>query len=145
MCGDLRLRRGVRAVVLDGDDRVLLLRFEFVSRLHEVAGLWATPGGAVEEGEGELDALGRELAKEVGLREPEISPLIWTRTHVAPMATGRGASLPAHHEPVPTGHEIVFLPRKSSPVRSRRRPRYSKPTSSMWVSTSGLSWPVSMS
>lgn len=64
------------------------MRFEFVPPLHDVAGLWATPGGGVEEGEDERDALGRELAEEVGLRGPEIGPLIWTRTHVAPIATG---------------------------------------------------------
>lgn len=88
MAGELRLRRGVRAVVLDDHDRVLLVRFEFTSRPREVSGLWATPGGGVEDGEHDRQALTRELAEEVGLHHPEIGPLIWKRTHVAPLSTG---------------------------------------------------------
>jgi 8-oxo-dGTP diphosphatase len=67
---------------------VLLVRFEFSPPLRGVAGLWATPGGGVEDGEDERQALARELREEVGLHLPEIGPLIWTRTHVAPMSTG---------------------------------------------------------
>ncbi|HEX2427771.1 MAG TPA: NUDIX domain-containing protein [Gaiellaceae bacterium] len=36
----LRLRDAVRAVVVDPDERVLLVRFEFPNRTG-----WATPGG----------------------------------------------------------------------------------------------------
>ncbi|HKA84606.1 MAG TPA: NUDIX domain-containing protein [Acidimicrobiales bacterium] len=88
MAGELRLRRGVRAVVLDDHDRVLLVHFEFARPPHEVAELWATPGGGVEDGEDDRGALARELAEEVGLHNPGIGPMIWTRTHVAPMSTG---------------------------------------------------------
>lgn len=88
MTGELRLRRGVRAVVLDDHDRVLLVHFAFARPPGEVAELWATPGGGIEDGEDDRHALARELAEEVGLHEPEIGPLIWTRTHVAPMSTG---------------------------------------------------------
>ena len=88
MAGELWLRRGVRAVVLDDRARVLLVRFEFSSSPAEAAGLWATPGGGVEDGEHDLQALTRELVEEVGLHHPEIGPRIWTRTHVAPMSTG---------------------------------------------------------
>src|SRR5262245_50878496 len=62
MAGELRLRRGVRAVVLDDHDRVLLVHFEFARPPHEVAELWATPGGGVEDGEDDRGALARELA-----------------------------------------------------------------------------------
>ncbi|HYZ99186.1 MAG TPA: NUDIX domain-containing protein [Acidimicrobiales bacterium] len=82
------LRQGARAVILDDRDRVLLVRFEFTRPMHGVAGLWAAPGGGVEDGEDDRRALTRELAEEVGLDDPVIGPLIWTRTHVLPMSTG---------------------------------------------------------
>jgi ADP-ribose pyrophosphatase YjhB (NUDIX family) len=43
---ELRIREAVRAVVLDPDDRVLLVRLEFP---HWTG--WAMPGGGVDEGE----------------------------------------------------------------------------------------------
>jgi 8-oxo-dGTP diphosphatase len=69
-------RRGVRALILDPANRVLLVRF------HDGLGdWWATPGGGVDPGESDLVALTRELAEEVGLTELELGPLIWTREH----------------------------------------------------------------
>jgi 8-oxo-dGTP diphosphatase len=55
----LSLRRAVRAVVLDEDDRVLLCRLA----IPEPAGtvVWVTPGGGVERGETPFAALRREL------------------------------------------------------------------------------------
>jgi 8-oxo-dGTP diphosphatase len=85
---ELRLRRGVRAVVVDDRDRVLLVRFEFAEPLDGVRVIWATPGGGVEDGEDDREALTRELAEEVGRPDPTIGPAIWTRTHVMPLATG---------------------------------------------------------
>ncbi len=72
----LPLRNGVRALVLDPDGRVLMVRFE-----DAFGSWWSTPGGGVEAGETDEHALERELAEEVGLREYELGPLIWTRTH----------------------------------------------------------------
>jgi len=83
MTKGLRIRRAVRAVVLDPADRVLLVRFEFP---HVV--LWAAPGGGLEPGEHPHDALRRELIEETGLVDPEIGPVIWTRTHVFPFLDG---------------------------------------------------------
>jgi 8-oxo-dGTP diphosphatase len=73
----LSLRDAVRAVVLDPDDRVLLVRFEFP---HAV--LWAPPGGGVDAGESDEEALRRELREELGLVRFELGPCVWVREHV---------------------------------------------------------------
>jgi ADP-ribose pyrophosphatase YjhB (NUDIX family) len=82
---DLRLRIAARAVVVDEGERVLLVMFDFGDR----GAVWATPGGGIEEGEDDERALRRELAEEAGLDDFELGPLVWTRTHVAPMGGGR--------------------------------------------------------
>lgn len=78
-----RLRQAVRAVVLDEADRILLVRLRMLDRV-----FWAAPGGGVETGERDHDALTRELAEEVGLCDAAIGPLIWTRTHRFAMPDG---------------------------------------------------------
>src|SRR5438093_9149658 len=71
-------RSAVRAVVLDRDDRILLVQFrDGVGQVW-----WATPGGGVQEGESDMDALRRELVEEAGLSDFELGPEIWTREHV---------------------------------------------------------------
>ncbi|MEZ5218418.1 MAG: NUDIX hydrolase [Ilumatobacteraceae bacterium] len=61
--GSLNLRQAVRALVVDPDGQLLLVRFAFPGGT-----VWALPGGGIEPDEPELDALHRELAEEVGLR-----------------------------------------------------------------------------
>src|SRR5262245_65620 len=73
-----RLRQGVRALVLDPDDRVLLVRFDH----GDGRVVWATPGGGIEEAETDEHALRRELLEEAGLEAFELGPLIWRRTHL---------------------------------------------------------------
>ncbi|WP_432159021.1 NUDIX domain-containing protein [Streptomyces sp. bgisy153] len=50
-------REAARAVVLDADTRVLLLRYD------ENGGFWATPGGSLEDGEDHITAALRELSR----------------------------------------------------------------------------------
>jgi ADP-ribose pyrophosphatase YjhB (NUDIX family) len=76
-------RRGVRALVVDERDRVLLLRFK---RPHGSA-FWITPGGGVEPGETEEQALFRELREEAGLAAPELGRHLWTTEFTTPEFT----------------------------------------------------------
>jgi 8-oxo-dGTP pyrophosphatase MutT (NUDIX family) len=79
----LRIRQAVRALLLDPDDRVLLVRFEFPT-----ATRWALPGGGLEPGEDHVEALRRELEEEVGLLDAVIGPQIWHRLHIVPFLNG---------------------------------------------------------
>ena len=81
---ELRIRHAARAVVIDPDDRILLVRFEFPART-----VWATPGGGIEPGESPEDAIRRELAEETGLTAAEVGPVLWTRLHIVPFIGGR--------------------------------------------------------
>jgi 8-oxo-dGTP pyrophosphatase MutT (NUDIX family) len=81
---ELRIRRAARALVLDEEDRLLLVRFREGERA-----VWLTTGGGIEEGESDEHALRRELLEEAGLEEFDLGPLVWTRTVHAPLDGGR--------------------------------------------------------
>ncbi|MGH3520440.1 MAG: NUDIX hydrolase [Haloechinothrix sp.] len=67
--------RCVGGIVHDGDGRLLLIR-----RANEPSrGKWSIPGGRVEQGESDADAVRRELSEETGL-EVEPGALIGTVT-----------------------------------------------------------------
>lgn len=68
-----RLRPAVRAIVVDGEERVLLVCFDFVDRV-----VWAMPGGGIENEETDEQTIRRELLEEAGLQEFELGPLVWT-------------------------------------------------------------------
>ncbi|MGW6487648.1 NUDIX hydrolase [Streptomyces sp. NPDC055056] len=70
------LREAARAVVMDADHRVLLLRYA------ENGGFWATPGGALEEGETYAIATYRELREELGVDKEavELGPQLAERS-----------------------------------------------------------------
>ena len=54
----------VGAVVIDGQGRLLMIK-----RGHEPgAGLWSIPGGRIEPGETDAEAVAREMTEETGLK-----------------------------------------------------------------------------
>jgi ADP-ribose pyrophosphatase YjhB (NUDIX family) len=76
----------VRALVVDERERLALVRFDDPDRT-----VWATPGGGIEHGEGEHDALRRELREELGLEVAEgFGAHVWERTHRFPMTRWDG-------------------------------------------------------
>ncbi|PWJ26766.1 8-oxo-dGTP pyrophosphatase MutT (NUDIX family) [Branchiibius hedensis] len=84
-----RMRHSVRALILDEDDNVLLLRFRW-DNPGGVTEFWAYPGGGIEPGESALQALQRELREEVGLELAELGPELWTKTAHFPMGQWDG-------------------------------------------------------
>jgi 8-oxo-dGTP pyrophosphatase MutT (NUDIX family) len=79
-----RFRQAARALIVDDDDAVLLVRFVFPGGAQR----WALPGGGLDPGEADHDGLRRELREELGLTDVEIGPHVWSREHVIPMVTG---------------------------------------------------------
>jgi ADP-ribose pyrophosphatase len=72
---------GVRAIIVDKDDRVLMVR-----QHHEGRDLWMVPGGGIEEGENSREAVVREVREETGL-EVKAGKLIW---HVEQVCEKKG-------------------------------------------------------
>jgi ADP-ribose pyrophosphatase YjhB (NUDIX family) len=71
------LREASRAIVLDSEERVMLVRYE-----NENGGFWATPGGSLEDGEDHATATLRELDEELGIDRKviELGPQLAVRS-----------------------------------------------------------------
>ncbi len=81
------LRRVARVVLLDPDDRILLMHgFEPDDPAHT---WWFTPGGGLEGDETREEAALRELVEETGITEVELGPVLWRRTCSFPFAGRR--------------------------------------------------------
>lgn len=71
----LHLRSAVRGLIVDPEQRILLVRFNFPRGI-----VWGLPGGGVNPGETFAQALDRELAEETGVRPTSIEGPIWHQT-----------------------------------------------------------------
>lgn len=72
-------RRTARLLVVDPDDRVLLMRIAAGDGGSSGSGngLWVTLGGRIEPGESLLSAAGRELREETGITDARVGPVVW--------------------------------------------------------------------
>ncbi|CAM5529597.1 MULTISPECIES: NUDIX hydrolase [Streptomyces] len=71
------LRRVARVVLLDPDERVLLLHGHEPDDL--TTAWWFTPGGGLEGAETHEEAARRELAEETGITGVDLGPELWRR------------------------------------------------------------------
>ena len=99
------LRPAVRGLVINTDERVLLVRLVFP---HGV--WWVLPGGGITDGETDIDALHRELAEEIGITSPHIGPLVWNRTHVFDVVDSDGVQWQGQRESVYLVRTEPFAP-----------------------------------
>ena len=101
------LRKVARVVLLDPDDRILLLHG------HEpddpADDWWFTPGGGLEGEETREQAALRELAEETGITGVELGPVLWRRRCSFPFAGRRWDQ-----------DEWYYLARTSSTARTPR-------------------------
>ena len=71
------LRRAARVLLLDENNRVLLVRLAYRGKRW-----WATPGGGLEDDETREDAARREVAEETGFELDKLGPWVWMREDV---------------------------------------------------------------
>jgi 8-oxo-dGTP pyrophosphatase MutT (NUDIX family) len=87
LCDASSLRRVARVVLLDPDDRILLIHGHEPG--DERDAWWFTPGGGLEGDETREEAALRELGEETGITEVALGPLLWKRTCSFPFAGRR--------------------------------------------------------
>ncbi len=113
------LRRVARVILLDPQDRILLLHG------HEpddpTDDWWFTPGGGVEGTETREEAALRELEEETGITDVELGPVLWRRRCSFPFAGRRWdqdewyylARTPDTHRAAPVAAGLTELERRS--------------------------------
>jgi 8-oxo-dGTP pyrophosphatase MutT (NUDIX family) len=84
----MRARPSSRLLVLDGEHRLLLFRFEHKRGPLAGQAFWATPGGGVDPGESFEEAACREMLEETGVRIDDPGPQVARREASFQLPTG---------------------------------------------------------
>lgn len=94
---DLPVRDIARALVLDPENRLLLIAYEAARDADPaqpgVRQVWVLPGGGVEPGETHEEALKRELEEEIGVTDITIGP--WVGRCEGPFLSSGSRASPA--------------------------------------------------
>jgi 8-oxo-dGTP pyrophosphatase MutT (NUDIX family) len=88
-------RHAVRAILLTPEYEVLLVRIHAPDSYDKF--WWITPGGGIEPGESQADALRRELREELSLGDFVIGPLVWRRRHTFDWVGRRICQIEQYH------------------------------------------------
>lgn len=108
----LRIRNSARVVLLDPDDRVLLLRVEDTSIVNPSQDVpesfWTTIGGGLEPDETFEDAAHREVFEETGISEFVLGPQLWQREMEIELSGKRVLARERYYAGRVAGLDIVF-------------------------------------
>jgi 8-oxo-dGTP pyrophosphatase MutT (NUDIX family) len=99
----VRLHRAAMMVLLDDQDRVLLLRRH---RVVQDRWGWELPGGLVDDGEEPADAAVRELEEETGYRAARVEPLAIFQPMVSTVDSEQFAYVGRDPEPIGEPTEV---------------------------------------
>ncbi|HZZ35980.1 MAG TPA: NUDIX domain-containing protein [Caulobacteraceae bacterium] len=80
-------RQTVRVLLLDPQDRLLLMRGRF-TRDQPGPGFWFTAGGGAHPGESPSETALREVREETGFDDVQIGPVVWLNALVGWLPTG---------------------------------------------------------
>ena len=76
----MNLRKAVRGIILDGDENILLIRMRadpMKGEQKHLTEFWLAPGGKIEEGESDEEALRREIKEETGFEDVHIERFLF--------------------------------------------------------------------
>ena len=84
----IKERLTARVILLDPDDRVLLMKGRLPSD-PAAPGAWFTVGGGVEAGESLAEAAIREIREETGFTDAVVGPVLWSGEQIHHDRKGR--------------------------------------------------------